>query len=576
MKKLKMRNMKYSEGVKIIFIALLIIAIFQVEKENTKNAFAIFDQESATTTVATTSVPIPTLMQEDDIDEEAEGIGEKSSLFIDEATIKKGYTVKSFDDKLQLSLVPGVFNGTTSIETEIVEEKSSLPWKLERITPVYQFDFADSTSYNNHHPFYIQVAYNEESKYYKQVFFYDKGQQKWRALPTTDFPDKKFVRSLIHLPYARLAVFENKEIMTYGEASWYAYKGGDFAASPDFPKGSKVRVFNLWNDKFVDVTINDYGPDRSIFPNRVIDLDKVAFGKISPLGAGIIDTKIEPIYIASEGEYEISGLSDDVAQIEPEVSAKSAIIVNKRTGEVVWGKNTKQALPLASLTKIVAMKVFLDQDIDMEKVVAYTKQDELYNNAYCNPWESARVRLFEGETVTVNDLFNSALVGSANNAVESLVRVSGLSRDDFVKEMNEYVANLGAKSTHFIEPTGLAPENITTVKEYAIISKDVLENDLIGKTSVLKKYEFTTLNTKDEHTIKNTNPLIKYPNNLNSFNSIKIAGAKTGYLHEAGHCLMIDVDYGHSDFIAIVLNSKSGVDRIADIKNLIQYGIIKL
>lgn len=515
--------------------------------------------DTTTTTIETTKTP-KTLQQ-------------KYSLFIDEETIKKGYTVKSFNDYLQLSLVPDVFTKTTSIVTEIVEEESNLPWRLKKITPVYQFDFSDSSSYNNHHPFYIQIAYDSDSRNYKQVFFYDKGQQRWRVLPTTDYPDGKFVRSLIHLPFARLAIFENEDIMTSGDASWYAYKGGNFAASPDFPKGSKVRVSNLDNNKFVDVVINDYGPDRSLFPDRVIDLDKLAFQSISSLGAGIISVKVDPIYIASDGEYEISGVKKDSAQIEPEISAKSAIIVSKKDGKKIWAKNEKQVLPLASLTKIVAMKIFLDQEIDMEKVVAYTKQDELYNNQYCNPWESARVRLFEGETVTVKDLFYSALVGSANNAVESLVRISGLSRDKFVKKMNNYVVDLGAKSTHFIEPTGLSPENITTAEEYALISRNVLENELIGEATTLSRYEFSTINTVDDHTIKSTNPLIKNPNYLNSFDFIKLAGAKTGYLHEAGHCLMVDIDNGYNDFIAIVMNSESGTDRIADIKNLIRYGI---
>jgi rare lipoprotein A (peptidoglycan hydrolase) len=84
--------------------------------------------------------------------------------------------------------------------------------------------------------------------------------------------------------------------MTEGTASWYAYKGCDCAASPDFPKGSYVKVTRL-NDptKSVIVCINDYGPERDIFPDRVIDLDKVAFQKIAPLGAGLTNVKVEPV-----------------------------------------------------------------------------------------------------------------------------------------------------------------------------------------------------------------------------------------------------------------------------------------
>lgn len=84
--------------------------------------------------------------------------------------------------------------------------------------------------------------------------------------------------------------------MDNGHASWYAYKGCNCAASPDFPKGSYVKVTNLKDPaKSVVVRINDYGPDRKIFPERVIDLDKVAFRKLASLGSGVIDVKVEPV-----------------------------------------------------------------------------------------------------------------------------------------------------------------------------------------------------------------------------------------------------------------------------------------
>ncbi len=84
--------------------------------------------------------------------------------------------------------------------------------------------------------------------------------------------------------------------MDGGRASWYGYKGCNCAASPDFPKGSYVKVTSLKDPKkSVVVRINDYGPDRKIFPERVIDLDKVAFKKLAGLGSGVIDVKVEPL-----------------------------------------------------------------------------------------------------------------------------------------------------------------------------------------------------------------------------------------------------------------------------------------
>jgi len=82
-----------------------------------------------------------------------------------------------------------------------------------------------------------------------------------------------------------------------GIASWYSYHGGLFAASTKFKKGSILRVINKVNHKFVDVIVNDYGPDKKIFPNRIIDLDKIAFQKIAHLRSGIIRIIVLPLKI---------------------------------------------------------------------------------------------------------------------------------------------------------------------------------------------------------------------------------------------------------------------------------------
>jgi rare lipoprotein A (peptidoglycan hydrolase) len=82
-----------------------------------------------------------------------------------------------------------------------------------------------------------------------------------------------------------------------GIASWYSYRGGLFAASTKFKKGSILRVINKVNNKFVDVVVNDYGPDKKKHPNRIIDLDKIAFQKIAQLRSGIINIIVLPLKI---------------------------------------------------------------------------------------------------------------------------------------------------------------------------------------------------------------------------------------------------------------------------------------
>jgi len=163
----------------------------------------------------------------------------------------------------------------------------------------------------------------------------------------------------------------------------------------------------------------------------------------------------------------------------------------------------------------------------------------------------------------------TSLVGSTNNTIESLVRVSGLTREDFINLMNENVKNWGASSTRFVEPTGLSPENVSSPLDYAIITKEILKNPIIQKSSTINEYKFTTINKKVSHRIKNTNKFIE----LNRF---RITGSKTGYLDEAGYCLMTKVEEGKNSIIVVTFGSKTRTQSFQETGDLINYGLRKL
>jgi D-alanyl-D-alanine endopeptidase (penicillin-binding protein 7) len=500
------------------------------------------------------------------VDDETGETNRYFSIQLDEPTIARGYTVSAFNSALKLSLVPGILSGPTAVEVIELHEEMPWPWSLDRLSAVYQFEFKNKAAYDHSRPFYIQLSYEIPSNYYKQVFFYDKNYRTWRPLPTRDFPRKKFVRSLIHLPFARIAVFAYPDILAQGRASWYRHKGGLFAASPDFPRGSRLRVWLADGSRFVDVDINDYGPDRSQHPNRVLDLDSVAFSQLAKLSQGMVNIRIEPLYIAPIDGRRLNVPATGVGTT-PKITAAAGIVMERNGGRVLWQKNSTTTRPLASLTKMVAVKVFLDTRPSLNRVVAYSKKDEEYNYKYCHKWESARLRLSEGETLTVENLIYSSLVGSTNNTVETLVRVSGLSRDQFIAKMNQIVRSWGATTTHFVEPTGLAPENVSSAADYAIITMEVLKNPIIAKVSHTPIYEFYTINKHIKHRLKNTNYLIR----LGKYN---IISSKTGYLNEAGYCLMTTVgaDNGR-EIIVVTLGASTRDLSFIETENLIKYGL---
>lgn len=356
---------------------------------------------------------------------------------------------------------------------------------------------------------------------------------------------------------------DGKLRMTHGAASWYRFRNGLFAASPDYPRGSVLRVTNVNNGKTVDVTINDFGPDRNLHPDRVIDLDYVAFSEIASPGAGIIQVSVEPLSIPGSdfGILEITSIPD------LNVEALSAIVMKESNGEIVYGKNVDMVLPIASLTKLVFAKVFLDLNPDFDRVVSYKQEDSEKNHLYVTAGLEARLRNIEdGDTITVGDLFYSAIVGSANNVVETLVRTSGISRDQFILRMNEYARSLGAVNTTFVEPTGLSSDNVSSAREYAILARDIFADKRLKEISALPRYTAKTINSEKTFNIVNTNQLLQT-------STYSVTGSKTGYLHKSGFCLVTQVKNGSDSYIILNLNSETREKRDQVNSELIKYSL---
>jgi len=236
------------------------------------------------------------------------------SIHIDTETIVKGYTVKTPDGFLTFGIMPEAMEAESRIEfknlttyfNNLKKEISTPPWMAnipegwEMVSDIYEFNILNKNSFHDNQPIILELRYDDSieklANNFKKLFFWNGVAQEWQELPSQNIIDRQAVRSKIHLPYSRLAVFANSDILEVGEASWYKYKGCNCAASPDYPKNTLLKVTNLDNDKSVVVKVNDYGPDRSIFPKRAIDLDKVAFGKLASLWDGIIKrVKVEEI-----------------------------------------------------------------------------------------------------------------------------------------------------------------------------------------------------------------------------------------------------------------------------------------
>jgi hypothetical protein len=216
-------------------------------------------------------------------------------LVIDTPTLSRGYTLSTPTQQFFLGIFPDVLSQESRVVVKQYDNGLfDFPDGYEPVSDVYEFDIFNQKAFSNVKPLVVRFELEEPVTEAKKLFFYNGTISQWVALPSTSEGLSR-VKANIHLPYAKIAVLK-ETVMAYGHASWYAYKDCDCAASPDYPKGSYVKVTNLDNGKSLIVRINDYGPDRSIFPERVIDLDKVAFAKLGNLRAGVLkNVKVEKI-----------------------------------------------------------------------------------------------------------------------------------------------------------------------------------------------------------------------------------------------------------------------------------------
>lgn len=468
-------------------------------------------------------------------------------------TVQRGYTADYRNKDFVLGLNPDFINEEATLRmTQFNGSQMPMPQNLQLASDFFVFDVL---SKNGSGPLKLNkslslaIRFNSDNYYKKSIYFWDGNRQEWRLLPSTTDYDGKYARASIGLPYAQVAVFEDPKILE-GMASWYRSSKYPYGATcNNYPADTKLRVTNIENKKSVIVKVV---PGKMTHSTRVIDLSLTAFKKIAVSSEGLARVRVEPV------SQVVLGAETNKSNA-PAIKSKAAVAINEKTGEIIFGKNENDILPMASLTKIMTAAIFLERNIPMETVVTYRAED----NA-----DGSRLYISPGETLRVKDLFFTGLAGSANNAINALVRSTGLSRPEFVKLMNEKAKAWGLTQTKFVDVTGLDPANVTTTSEYAILATRALKDFRILQATTAKEYSFTTINTGKAHTIVNKNKLIGSP--------WYITGMKTGYLEEAGYCLMVKArksKYASPDIITVILGSATDQQRYKETNDLINYAL---
>lgn len=267
-----------------------------------------------------------------------------------------------------------------------------------------------------------------------------------------------------------------------------------------------------------------------------------------------------------------SAISADAASSknEPDLEATTAILIDAKTGEVLWAKNENVQMAPASMTKIMTALLAIE-NLDMDTVV--TIDDE-------TPYtEGNIIYMHKGEKFTVEQLLKTMLISSANDCAVALAKTMSGTVKDFSNLMNGKAKELGAKNTNFVNPNGLdKKKHMSTAYDMAMIAKAAMQNETFREIVSMTEYTIPKTNKNKKRTVYTTNRLLydKY-NDINVNGEYRkpyyknATGVKTGYTPVAQGCLCAAAQKNGTELISVVMHS-SDFGRFADSIALLDYG----
>ncbi len=230
------------------------------------------------------------------------------------------------------------------------------------------------------------------------------------------------------------------------------------------------------------------------------------------------------------------------------VESRAALVMNAVTGEVLYAKNTEQALPIASITKLMTVMVVLDAAQALDEPITITDDD-------VDRMRNTTSRLKVGTVLSRAELMLLALMSSENRAAHALARNYVGGTPAAVAAMNRKAASIGMASSRFFDATGLNSGNVATPKELALMVKASTTYPLIRRFSTTSEHAVAISNNIQQ--FHNTNYLVKSPD-------WEIGVSKTGFINEAGKCLVMQAKIKQTPVVIVLMDSVGKYTRIGD------------
>ena len=245
-------------------------------------------------------------------------------------------------------------------------------------------------------------------------------------------------------------------------------------------------------------------------------------------------------------------LSLDAAKLH--LKSANAVVLDAGDGQSIYQKAADEVTPIASLTKLMTAMVVLDAALPRDEALAVDMDDFDY-------LKGSRSRLRMGATLSRDEMLRLALMASENRAASALARHYPGGTNAFVKAMNAKAAALGMNSTHYEDPTGLSPRNVSTANDLARLVRAAAEYPLIREYSTTPAHHVEVQPTGQTIGFNNSNALVK-----NGAWDIQLQ--KTGYIREAGRCVVMLATIGSRPMVIVLLDSLGTYTRIGDAQRI--------
>jgi len=263
---------------------------------------------------------------------------------------------------------------------------------------------------------------------------------------------------------------------------------------------------------------------------------------------------VQKVVVASKPSYgQLAGLhngSDDL-----NLKSSVALIVDQETSEVLFSKNDKAILPIASLTKLMTGLVVSEANLPLDEMITVSQED-------VDTERGSSSRLHVGSVLSRGELLHLALMSSENRAAHALARTYPGGMTVFTSLMNAKAKVLGMKDTRYVEPTGLSSSNQSSARDLVKLVNVAHGHPLLRELTTSHGYQLEV--GKRTLQYNNTNRLVKNP-------SWDIGLQKTGYISEAGQCLVMQAKVAGRKLIMVFLDSAGKLSRIGDAERVRQW-----